>query len=69
MEETSYFKDMRKEVSAIWDTVKADVKKEGEEIIGFDKLEQSKAKRSRGKALWLWVMQDQQNHEGADSEC
>lgn len=69
MEEMSYFKDMRKEVSAIWDTVKADVKKEGEEIIVFDTLEQSKAKRSRGKALWLWVMQDQQNHKGAESEC
>lgn len=28
-----YFKDTRKEVSAMWDTVKAGVKKEGGEII------------------------------------
>lgn len=49
-EKMFYFKDTRKEVSAMWDTVKAGVKKEGGEITEwFDTLEQSRAKQ---KGTW-----------------
>lgn len=64
-----YFEALRRAVSSIWDTKKADVKKEGEEIIQcFWHTRAEQAKRRRGKALRIWVVQGQQNHKGADAE-
>lgn len=70
MKRIFYFQNSGKEVSAMWDTAKAGVKKEGGEIIECsDTLEQSKAKTNRSKALWILTMQDWQKHRGADPEC